>query len=50
MATLYDSIKKVKQITISFKISPEDVEALDNGKAVDVTIKNGQYVIKRKRK
>ena len=50
MASLYDSIKKVKQISLSFRISPEDIQELDKGKAVVVTIQSGEYTIKRKPK
>lgn len=48
--TLFDEIKKAKRITLSFKISPEQIQELDKGKSVDVNIKKGKYTIKKSKR
>ena len=48
--SLFDEIKKSKRITLSFKISAEQIQELDKGKAVDVNIKKGVYTLKKSKR
>jgi hypothetical protein len=48
--SLLDKTKTSKTITLSFKVSMQDVEDLDKNKPVVVTIKGDDFIIKRKSK